>query len=324
MGNETKRWLFIALVVLQTVIFGFGNVLTKIAYSDITPLWCLVLRFGLALAVFAALFGRKIVRDLRQVRVRAWLPAAVCMALSYIGCNVALDLTTATNVGFLVALPVVFAPLLSSLVNRKRYPVAFLPFQGAVVVGLYLLCTNGGQLTFGLGEVLALLSSVALAGALVFGERGLKSLDVCTVAGTQIAATLVISLAFALVAEPMVDVSNVTPLAWGTIAFLALASTCLTFFLQNKALTVLKSSTVSLLLTGEPVFTAVFSLPMLGEMLDGRGFAGAAIIVVAVVCATALEGRKDETPASAPAPAFDLAELSHAAIEPAWRDRRAA
>ena len=140
MANATKRWLFIALVVLQTVIFGFGNVLTKIAYSDITPLWCLVLRFGLALVVFGALFGRRIVRQLRQVSVRSWLPAAVCMALSYIACNVALDLTTATNVGFLVALPVVFAPLLSSLVNRKRYPVAFLPLQGAVVVGLFLLC----------------------------------------------------------------------------------------------------------------------------------------------------------------------------------------
>lgn len=164
MANATKRWLFIALVVLQTVIFGFGNVLTKIAYSDITPLWCLVLRFSLALVVFGALFGRRIVRQLRQVSVRSWLPAAVCMALSYIACNVALDLTTATNVGFLVALPVVFAPLLSSLVNRKRYPVAFLPFQGAVVVGLFLLCGNGGTLTFGLGEALALLSSVALAG----------------------------------------------------------------------------------------------------------------------------------------------------------------
>ena len=122
MTSAAKRWAFIVLVVLQTVIFGFGNVLTKIAYSDITPLWCLVLRFSLAFAVFSVLFGRRIMRELRRVRVRAWLPAAVCMALSYIACNAALDLTTATNVGFLVALPVVFAPLLSSLVNRKRYP----------------------------------------------------------------------------------------------------------------------------------------------------------------------------------------------------------
>lgn len=323
MESAAKRWLFVVLVVLQTVIFGFGNVLTKIAYSDITPLWCLVLRFGLAFAVFGAVFGRRIVRDLRKVRMGAWLPAAVCMALCYITCNVALDLTTATNVGFLVALPVVFAPLLSSLVNRKPYPVAFLPFQGAVVLGLYLLCTNGGVLTFGPGEALALLSSVSLAGALVFGERGLAKLDVCTVAGTQIAATLVVSLVLALAAEPVVDVTQVTPMAWGTIAFLALASTCLTFFLQNKALTVLKSSTVSLLLTGEPVFTAVFSLPLLGEMLDGRGFAGAAIIVAAVVCATVLDGRKADTPVVAPA--FNVAELPHSvSAAAAWRDRRAA
>ena len=116
------------------------------------------------------------------------------MALAYLTCNVALDLTTATNVGFLVALPVVFAPLLSCLVNRRRYPLAFLPFQAAVVVGLYLLCSNGGAPSFGLGEILALLSSVALAGALVFGERGLKSLDVATVSAAQIGVTFVLSL----------------------------------------------------------------------------------------------------------------------------------
>ncbi len=40
-------------VVVQTVIFGFGNVITKFAYESVTPLWCMVLRFGLALAVFA-------------------------------------------------------------------------------------------------------------------------------------------------------------------------------------------------------------------------------------------------------------------------------
>ena len=109
-----------------------------------------------------------------------------------------------------------------------------------------------GAPSFGLGEILALLSSVALAGALVFGERGLEQLDATTVAGTQIVASFVVALACALVFEPPVNVAAVQPVAWGTIAFLALLSTCLTFMLQNVALTELPSSTVSLLLTGEP------------------------------------------------------------------------
>lgn len=323
MNTVTKRWLFVALMVLQTVMFGLGNVVTKVAYADITPLWCLVLRFGLAFAVFAVLFGRRIVLQLRAVRVAAWLPAALCMALSYVANNVALDLTTATNAGFLIALPVVFAPLLSSLVNRKRYPMAFLPFQAAVVVGLFFLCNNGGAFTFGPGEVVALLSSVALAGALVFGERGLAQLDVFAVAGTQIAVTLGASFGLALVFEPAVNVAEVTPQAWATIVFLALGCTCLAFFIQNKSLEVLKSSTVSLLLTGEPVFTAALSFPLLGEMLDGRGFAGTAIIVVAVVCSTVLENRKagQLVPAERQSGSAELAQVVSAA---AWRNRRAA
>lgn len=283
MKTRSKRWPYVACVVLQTVIFGSGNAITKMAYESITPMWCLAIRFGLAALVFAIFFGPRIVRQLKGARIGAWMPAALCMALAYLTCNVALDLTTATNVGFLVALPVVFAPLLSCLVNRRRYPLAFLPFQAAVVVGLYLLCSNGGAPSFGLGEILALLSSVALAGALVFGERGLEQLDATTVAGTQIVASFVVALACALVFEPPVNVAAVQPVAWGTIAFLALLSTCLTFMLQNVALTELPSSTVSLLLTGEPVFTAAFSFMLLGEALSAAGMAGAVVIVASVV-----------------------------------------
>ena len=149
MKTRSKRWPYVACVVLQTVIFGSGNAITKMAYESITPMWCLAIRFGLAALVFAIFFGPRIVRQLKGARIGAWMPAALCMALAYLTCNVALDLTTATNVGFLVALPVVFAPLLSCLVNRRRYPLAFLPFQAAVVVGLYLLCSNGGAPSFG-------------------------------------------------------------------------------------------------------------------------------------------------------------------------------
>lgn len=288
---SAQRLPYVALVILQTVIFGSGSAITKIAYDSITPLWCLAIRFGLATLVFGVLFGRRIAAQVRAARLRDWLPASVCMALSYIACNVALGLTTATNVGFLIALPVVFTPLLSSLVNRRRYPVAFLPLQAAVVAGLYLLCGNGGAPVFGPGEALALAGAAFLAGALVFGERGLANLDALALAGVQVGMSFALSLGFAAALEPPADFAAVQPAAWGTIVFLAVASTCGTFLLQNMALAKLKSSTVSLLLTGEPVFTAAFSFALLGEVLSAQGLAGAAVIVAAVVAATYLEGR---------------------------------
>ena len=301
MANRSNaRWPYVACVVLQTVIFGSGNAITKMAYDSISPLWCLAIRFGLATFVFAALFGPRIVRQLRHAQVRDWLPAACCMAVSSLTCNVALDLTTATNVGFLVALPVVFAPLLSTVVGRGRYPRSFVPLQVAVVGGLYLLCSNGGSFDMGWGEILALISSVALAGALVFGERGLQRIDAMAVAGTQIAASFALSLVCALALEPLPNLATVQPFAWGTIAFLALLSTCLTFALQNVSLTVLRSTTVSLLLTGEPVFTALFSWMLLGETLSMAGFVGAALIVASVIAATLIESYQDRLASAFP------------------------
>lgn len=150
-------------VVVQTVIFGFGNVITKFAYESVTPLWCMVLRFGLALA-----FGPRMVRELRGAKLDDWAPTAACLAVGYIACNLALDVTTATNVGFLVALPVVFAPFIAQVVRHVRYPRAMIPFQVAVVGGLYLLCCNGGSFSFGAGVIL-----VAVVGAtLVEGRDG--------------------------------------------------------------------------------------------------------------------------------------------------------
>ena len=195
---KQARWPFVVFVLIEVVIFGSGSAVTKFAYDSITPLWCLAVRFGLATAVFALFFGRRIVARLRNVKVRLWLPQALCMGISYLCCNVALDLTTATNVGFLVALPVVFAPLLSTVVERSRYPRAIIPFQVGVAGGLYLLCSQGGSLAVGPGELLALGSSVALAGALVFGKQALAELDAVTVAGTQIAVAFALCLGCAL------------------------------------------------------------------------------------------------------------------------------
>ena len=201
---KEARWPYLAFVLIEVVIFGSGSAVTKFAYESISPLWCLAVRFGLATLVFALFFGRRMYRRLRTARVRAWLPAALGMAISYLCCNVALDLTTATNVGFLVALPVVFAPLLSAVVGRTRYPRALIPFQGAVAAGLYLLCSQGGSLSVGAGELMALGSSVALAVALVFGKEALAELDAVTVAGTQIAVAFLLCLGCAIVLEPPV------------------------------------------------------------------------------------------------------------------------
>ena len=64
------------LILLQSVLYGFGNPLSKIGFRSITVLWCLGIRFSGAAILMLLLFGRRTVRSLRAAPVKAWLPWA--------------------------------------------------------------------------------------------------------------------------------------------------------------------------------------------------------------------------------------------------------
>ena len=66
-------------------------------------------------------FGKRIVRTVKSVPVKAWLIPGVCIALSYVLNNIALDMTEATSVAFLRSLAVVMTPALAFIAYRKRY-----------------------------------------------------------------------------------------------------------------------------------------------------------------------------------------------------------
>jgi drug/metabolite transporter (DMT)-like permease len=47
--KKCKPAVYILMIVLQSVIYGIGNPITKIAYESITPFWGLAFRFTFAL-----------------------------------------------------------------------------------------------------------------------------------------------------------------------------------------------------------------------------------------------------------------------------------
>ena len=287
------------LILLQSVLYGFGNPLSKIGFRSITVLWCLGIRFSGAAVLMLLLFGRRTVRTLRAAPAGAWLPCSLAMAVAYASCNMALQFTTATNVGFLMSLPVLFTPALAWLLLKRPYPRRIIPVQLAVIVGLYLLCCGGesGSFTFGIGEVLGLVCALALAAALVFSERSLPGIDPVSMATAQATVTGVLCLTAALLFDDAAVLPQVTTAAWLVVAYLALTCTCLSYVLQNTALTRLSSYTVSLLQCTQPILTAVCSYLLLRERLTAVGLTGAAIIVACVVWENWQSGRQQKSTA---------------------------
>lgn len=287
-GN-IKRMKYASYILLQSVVYGVGNPLTKVAYESITPFWLLTLRFSIALLIFFIFFGKRIASQLRTVRLSQYIPASLCMALAYITCNLALNWTSATNVGFLMSLPVIFTPLLAVVILHQRYNFRYIPLQIIVTVGLYLLCCNDGGFTLNKGDFSALISAIALSGALVFGKKTLESIDAIAISATQAGVTAFMSVICALVFDDFSVVQNIEPVAWAVIVYLTLTCTCLAYVLQNSALVHLSSSTVSMLQCTQPILTAVCSFIILGETLSFRGILGGFIIIGSILAANLME-----------------------------------
>ncbi len=206
----------------------------------------------------------------------------------------ALVLTTATSVAFLRSLSTVIVPLLAAIVYRQKLPKKLLPVYVLVVVGSYLLCGMGGLSGFGWGEVLSLLCAVLIAGSLLFGQKSLSCVSATTLTTVQSAAATVLALVCSFLFEGGIHVSNVSPLAWSIIAYLAILCTSLGYFLQNKAMCAISARSVALLQCLCPVMTALFSFLLLKERLSAAGILGSALLLIALAAATLL---RSETPA---------------------------
>lgn len=290
---------YVMCILIQSVVYGLGNPLTKVGFDSITALWCLAIRFSAAAVLLFIIFGKRTVSQLKVTKPSQWLPPSICMASAYISCNIALGLTTATNVGFVMSLPVIFTPFLSVLLLKKKYPVRSIPIQLAVVVGLYLLCCGGGSFSFGMGEVVALICALSLAFALVFSEKCLNTLDAFSMSTVQTAVTAVISVAAAFMFDDVSVLPGVEMRAWLIIAYLVVTCTCLAYIMQNIALSHISSGMVSMLQCTQPILTAFFSFILLKERLSIVGIIGAVIITLCVVAENYVNYREERTSSNA-------------------------
>lgn len=295
-SRSRSKWFPCFLILLQSLLYGFGDPISKFAF-DVMPVYSLlVLRYSMALVVLLLLFGKRIWKGLKQCSVKDWILPTLCMSGAYVVNNIALDLTAATSVAFLRSLATVMTPLLALVVYRRTYRWQHIPIQCLVVVGLYLLCGLGGLSGFGLGEVLSLLSALLLAGSLVFGEHALERVDPITLSTLQVAASVLMAAICAPIFNGGLHLELTTPTIWAIITYMAIGCTLAGYLLQNAALTTLSSRTAALLQCACPVLTAVFSRFVLDERLSVAGGIGAVIILICVVAETLLE---NESPAKA-------------------------
>lgn len=282
------RALYGGMIVLECLLWGLGNPIIKIAGQSLLPFTAIALRFVLALAVYLAVFGRRVIKNLPSVRWGPTLAVCVSTALAFTLGSFALLLTEAMIAGFLMGIAVLFTPFLEPLILKTRFRPRILPLVALVCAGMYLLC-GGGAFTFGWGEGLAVLCSFAFAVMLTLSEKYIGDMDTITLSTLQCAVAAVIATACMVAFEGGRGLARMNPRGMGAVLYLALGSTCAAYLLQNRAMRHIPATFASLAFCMEPVFTVLFSYLLLGETLSGTGFLGAGIILAGVMAASVMK-----------------------------------
>ena len=258
-----------------TLVWGTSFVVVKNALDTIPVSLLLALRFSVAAACFAFVrFDR-----------RAVLPALWLGLMGFAGFatqTIGLSVTTASKAAFITGLSVILTPLVAAAWRRRWVPARAYVAAGLATAGLALLTLgDAGWSGVNVGDVWVLGTAVAYAFYIVYlGEVAGQS-RAFALAGLQLLPMALLAWGWAWPQRgALVDVPLGT---YAAIAYLAVLSTALVSVLQTYAQRVVPAPLTALVFVLEPVFAAGFAAWLLGERLGPAGWAGGAVVVVAMI-----------------------------------------
>lgn len=268
-------------LVAVTVLWGATFVVVKEAVREMPPLEFLAVRFGLASAVLAAAFPGTLRRLPRRTLAGGAL-AGVALAAGYATQTLGLQRIGATRAGFLTGLFVVLTPAAEAVLFRRRPSATELTGVGLAAAGLALLTAGPGLgLDLSGGDLLLLGTAAAFALHVVLLGRYAPGDDPRRLALVQVAvAAGLFAIATAAAERPVAPAGGSV---WFALLLTGIGATAAAFAVQTWAQAHLSPTRTAVTLTMEPVFAGFFGFLLLGERLTGTGWAGAVLILAAML-----------------------------------------
>ena len=269
----------VAVLVGVTLIWGTTFVVVKETLTVLPVPLLLALRFSLAAALFAWVpFHRAALR-----------PALVLGLLAFAGFatqTLGLSITSASKAAFITGLSVVLTPLVAAAWLRSRVPGRAWAAALLAVAGLALMTLPGGRIdAVNGGDLWVLGTALAYAIYIVYLGRVAGDAPALSLAGLQHLPMAGLAWAWAI---PHLHVLPEVPVsAFLAVGYLALFATAIVAVAQTYAQRVVPAHLAALIFVLEPVFAALFAFVLLGERLGPQGWAGAGLVLIAMLVAEA-------------------------------------
>jgi drug/metabolite transporter (DMT)-like permease len=275
-------------LLLVTLIWGSTFVMVKDAVADYPVFGFLTLRFGIATLILApAVVWRKIRRPIvaRQVIREPAAAAPILLGLALFAGfafqTAGLHLTTPAKAGFITGMAVVLVPVGSALLLKQAPDRAAWWGVGLAATGLALLSLNT-PLSVDPGDLLVLGCAVSFAAHILLTGRFAPGQDMLYLLFGQVVMVAMLSALASLALEERPPLqANVLFAA----VFTGLFATVLAFGIQTVAQRFTSATHTALIFAAEPVFAAIFSLLLIGEVLGPRQILGCALILAGMIVA---------------------------------------
>lgn len=242
-------------------------------------LWTSLFTFLPWLFLFRSHFGEYKKLALRNILLLVFIGIASSIGISYLQ-SLALANTTAVNFSFLYRTIVVFTVVFASIFFKEHITKKKMLLVIFILLGSYLLTTNGQALILSKGDIYTLLmaASAAFIANILIKHTVSKMHPDLSGAVTSIVGT--ISLFILALGTNILKIPREI--------YLILLASCTNFImimLRNRAYKHASASFVTMIVSLTPLFVSLLSYPLLNERLEPVELVGGLIIVGSTILA---------------------------------------
>ena len=283
--NKANFMIFVA-----TIFWGASYSFTKIGLGSFGVFNLIAIRFILGFAVSILALRRYIEINKRVLAYSAGLGSLLFMAFTTM--TMALKYTTASNAGFLIGSLVIIIPIISFFLFKERIEKKFILGSLMALLGIGLI-TLDSRLTMNRGDILALLCAVLFALHIILTGKLTKKVDSISLGVFQLGVVGLMSFTTSVVTEEFYIPSSKN--LWVIILFLSIICTAFGYVVQTVAQQEASSGMTGLLISLEPLFSAVVAYFILGEVMSGRALTGGGILLGSLILVQANPVRVKES-----------------------------